>query len=53
MLRYEASKEQWPRCWGSEDHADADIEGVEDVDDAERRGVEGLELGPRLCVEGA
>ena len=42
MQRYAVSKEQWLRCRGSEDHADADTEGVEDVDDAERRGVKGL-----------
>ena len=53
MQRYAASKEQWLRCRGSEDHVDADIEGVEDVDDTERRGVGGIEPEPRLCVEGA
>ena len=53
MQRYAASKEQWLRCRGSENHVNADIEGVEDVDDAERRGVGGLELEPRLYVEGA
>jgi len=43
MQRCAASMEQWLRCRGSEDHVNADIEGVEDVDDAERRGVESLE----------